>query len=287
MVFLWRLLRSRRWWLLVIVIGGLIFTINYTAENSAIFRNIEFPVMTVASPIQKVLATTTSAIRGGLETVPQFFSLKEENEQLKKQVAQLEQYKQKYMEYQRENINLRTMLGLKQRNFQYDLEASEVIGRDPSNWFNVIIIDKGENNGIKKDMAVITDKGLVGYVISAGRNYAKVLLITDDRSSVSGMIERTRDNGIVKGTIDPAPRGFVKMVFLPQEANLVKGDVVISSGLGGLIPKGITIGEVVEAKKESYDLMQYAIIKPAVDLQKLEQVFVIKNQNNYPEGNNP
>ena len=74
------------------------------------------------------------------------------------------------------------------------------------------------------------------------------MIITDERSSVSAMLQRTRDNGIVKGTIDPAPSGYLKMDYL-QDANLVKGDIVISSGLGGLIPKGIVIGEVIEAKK--------------------------------------
>ncbi|HHW02026.1 MAG TPA: rod shape-determining protein MreC [Thermoanaerobacterales bacterium] len=282
-----RLFRNKRWWLLLVVMSVLAFAMSFTAKNNDLFNRFSLPVITAISPVQKVLSTASLTIKEGLGTIPEIFALKKQNEELLKQVRELEQYKQRFLEYQRENINLRSMLGLKQRNFQYELEAAEVIGRDPGNWFNVILIDKGENNGIKKDMAVITDQGLVGYTISVGKNYAKVLLITDDRSSVSAMIERTRDNGILKGTIDPAPRGYVKMVFLPQEANIVKGDIVISSGLGGIVPKGIVIGEVVEAKKEPYDLMQYAIVKPEVDLQKLEQVFVIKSQNGNQGGSNP
>lgn len=285
MVFLFRLFRSKRLWLLVIVLSVLIFTINYTSKNEDIFNRLGLPVITALSPAQKVLSTVSITIKEGFSTIPEMFVLKKQNEELQKQVVELEQYKQQILEYQKENINLRSMLGLKQRSFQYDLEAAEVIGRDPGNWFNVILIDKGEESGIKKDMAVITDQGLVGYTLSTGKNYAKVILITDDRSSVSSMIERTRDNGIIKGTIDPAPRGFLKMVYLPQEANLVKGDVVISSGLGGIVPKGIIIGEVTEARKEPNDLMQYAIVKPEVDFQKLEQVFVIKSQSQ--GGNNP
>lgn len=217
-------------------------------------------------------------IKDNINAIPQFFYLQEENEALKKQVTELLQYKQNFMEYQRENVDLRNLLGFKDRNFQYDLVAAEVAARDSGNWFNVILIDKGEEHGIKKDMAVITDRGLVGYTISTTSNTSKVMIITDERSSVSAMLQRTRDNGMVKGSIDPAPRGYLKMVFLPQDANLVKGDVVISSGLGGLIPKGVVIGEVVEAKKESQNLMQYAIIKPSVDFQKLEHVFVIRGE---------
>lgn len=282
-----RLFKNRRWWLLFSVLTVLVILINVTSQNHSAFNRISAPVIAVLSPVQKVLSNVSFALKGGLDSIPQFFSLKKENERLKKQVAELAQYRQRFLEYQQENANLRNMLGLKQRSFQYDLEAAEVIGRDPGNWFNVILIDKGIGNGIEKDMAVITDKGLVGYTIDVGKNYAKVLLITDGRSSVSAMIQRTRDNGILKGTIDPAPRGYVKMVFLPQDANLLKGDVVISSGLGGIIPKGIVIGEIVEANKEPYDLMQYAIVKPAVDFQRLEQVFVIKNREIIREGNQP
>lgn len=287
MVFLFNIFRSKRLWLLGIVLSVLIFTINYTAKNEYFLNRLGFPVITVLSPAQKVLSSVSVTIKEGFSTIPDMLTLKKQNEELQKQVRELEQYKQKFLEYQRENINLRSMLGLKQRNFQYELEAAEVIGRDPGNWFNVILIDKGEESGIKKDMAVITDQGLVGYVLSVGENFAKVILITDDRSSVSAMIERTRDNGILKGTIDPAPRGYIKMVYLPQEANIVKGDVVISSGLGGLVPKGIIIGEVIEARKEPYDLMQYAIVRPEVDFQKLEQVFVIKSHDGNQGGNNP
>ncbi|MDI3480493.1 MAG: rod shape-determining protein MreC [Tepidanaerobacteraceae bacterium] len=284
---MFNIFRSRRLWLLVIVLFLLIFTINYTSKNQSFFSRLESPVITILSPAQKVLSTATAAIKESLGTIPDILALKKQNEELKKQVAELEQYKQKFLEYQKENINLRSLLGLKQRNYQYDLETAEVIGREPGNWFNVILIDKGEESGIKKDMAVITDKGLVGYILSAGKNFSKVILITDNRCSVSAMIERTRDNGILKGTIEPAPMGYIKMVYLPQEANIIKGDTVISSGLGGLIPKGIIIGEVVEAQKETNGLMQYAIVKPEVDFQKLEQVFVIKNHNGSQGGMNP
>jgi len=252
--------------------------VSITLKKEYIFKKFEVPIINTLSPAQKILSKVGFRIIENLDAIPQIFYLKEENETLKKQVAELLQYKQNIIEFQRENADLRNLLGFKERSFQYELEAAEVIARDPSNWFNVILIDKGEKHGVKKDMAVITDKGLVGYTISTVSNTSKVVLITDERSSVSAMLQRTRDNGMVKGTIDPAPSGYLKMEFLPQDANLVKGDIVISSGLGGLIPKGVVIGEVAEAKKEPHELMQHAIIKPAVDFLKLERVFVIKGE---------
>ncbi|NLU10009.1 MAG: rod shape-determining protein MreC [Tepidanaerobacter acetatoxydans] len=278
MVLLRRLLKNRRWLILVLLLFISIMIVNITLNQEAIFKKIEIPIITVLSPAQKILSKIGFDIKDKLDTIPQIFYLKEENEVLKQQVAELLQYKQNLLEYQRENADLRNLLGFKDKNLQYDLEAAEVIARDTGNWFNVILIDKGEKQGLKKDMAVITNEGLVGCIISTTANTSKVMLITDERSSISAMLQRTRDNGIVKGSIDTAPRGYLKMDFLSQDANLVKGDIVISSGLGGLVPKGIVIGEVVETKKESYELMQYAIIKPAVDFLKLERVFVIKGE---------
>lgn len=278
MVFLRRLFKNRKWLIPVMFLIISVSVVNITLKREYVFKSLETPLLTALSPVQKTLSDLGFTIRETLNTIPQFFYLKQENEALKNQVAELLQYKQNLVEYQKENQELRSLLGFRNRSFQYDLEAAEVIARDPSNWFNVISIDKGERHGIQKDMAVVTDKGLAGYVISTTHSTSKVMLITDERSSVSAMIQRTRDNGVVKGSIDPAPSGYLKMVFLPHDANLVKGDIVISSGLGGLIPKGIVIGEVEEANKESYELMQHAIIKPSVDFLKLERVFVIKGE---------
>ncbi|WP_273701633.1 rod shape-determining protein MreC [Tepidanaerobacter acetatoxydans] len=271
-------MKNRKWLILVLLLIISIIIVDITSNRETVFKNFEIPVITALSPAQKILSKIGFDIKDKLNTIPQIFYLKEENEALKQQVAELLQYKQNLLEYQRENTDLRNLLGLKDKNLQYDLEAAEVIARDTGNWFNVILIDKGEKQGLKKDMAVITNEGLVGCIISTTANTSKVMLITDERSSVSAMLQRTRDNGIVKGSIDTAPRGYLKMDFLSQDANLVKGDIVISSGLGGLVPKGIVIGEVVETEKESYELMQYAIIKPAVDFLKLERVFVIKGE---------
>jgi len=286
-VFLRRFFKNRRWWFLVIVIAASLLLVNITRENNRFYDRVGLPFTSIVTPLQKLLSRGTFLVRDTIVNIPEFFRLKSENEALQKKVNELEQYKVMLSEYQQENANLRSMLGLKTRSFEYEMTAAQVIGRDPTNWFNVIIIDKGQDHGIEKDMAVITDKGLVGCVFETGKNSSKVLLLTDERSSVSAMIQRTRDNGILKGTIDPAPKGYVKMEFLPQDATLIKGDTVITSGLGGLLPKGILIGEVVEANKQPHDLTQYAIVKPVVDLNKLEYVFVITKHDDYQGGENP
>jgi len=277
-----RLARNRQFWSLITVIAILVSLINITGKSNNSMGRLENVTISFLGPIKKVFTQVSYNIRDGIMTVPQLFYLKHENEELKAKISELERYKRIFTEYQQENAKLRELLDLKEHTDEYELEAAEIIGRDPGNWFDVIIVDKGEQDGIKNNMALVTDKGLVGYVISTDKNFSKAMLLTDDRSSVSAMIQRTRDNGIVKGTLDTAAKDSIRMVYLPQDASLVKGDLVISSGLGGIIPKGIIIGEVIDTKKEPYELMQYALIKPAVDFQKLEYVFIIKN----PRGSN-
>lgn len=277
MIFLFRLLREGQFWYVLLVIIALILAYRFTSVNENIFNSIERPFLAVFSPIHDFFSTIVNFIANKVASVKDIFYLKSQNEILKKKIEELSPYQKIYYELKTENEKLRRMLDLKQKTYDFDLEAAEVIGRDPGNWSNILIIDKGTNRGVYKNMAVISEDGLVGYTVDVGKNWAKVLIITDNRSSISAMIQRTRDNGIVKGSVAPAPPGYIKMVYLPVDASIVKGDVVISSGLGGIVPKGIVIGEVVEVKKESDNLMKYAIVKPAVDFNKLEYVFVIKN----------
>lgn len=282
--FLLHLRRYKKAFLLILIVVALSFAVNATLHNRSLFKMLENPVIFVVKPVHEGFAWISHRVRETVISVSQLFYLKKENEALKKEVQELQAYKYKFMEYSEENARLRRMLEFKEKNSQYDMVAAEVIGRDPGNWFNVIIIDKGRKNGITENMAVVTEKGLVGYTIDVGNDWAKVLMLLDNRMSVSAMIQRTRDNGILKGNIAPAPPGCAKMVFLPADAHIVKGDTVITSGLGGIVPKGILIGEVVEVRKESDNLTQYAIVKPAVDFQKLEEVFVIRGQRAVPGG---
>ncbi|MDN5331658.1 MAG: rod shape-determining protein MreC [Tepidanaerobacteraceae bacterium] len=276
--------RYKKVFFLILIAAALSFTVNVTVHNRSLFGMLEHPVIFVVKPVQEAFSWISHRIRETVSSVSQLFYLKRENETLKEQVNELLEYKHKFLEYSEENARLRRMLDFKEKNTQYNMVAAEVIGREPGNWFNVIIINKGSKNGITENMAVVTERGLVGYTIDVGDDWAKVLMLLDNRMSVSAMIQRTRDNGILKGNIAPAPPGYAKLVFLPADAHIVKGDVVISSGLGGIVPKGILIGEVVEVKKESDNLTQYAIVKPAVDFQKLEEVFVIKSQRTLPGG---
>ncbi|HHY14258.1 MAG TPA: rod shape-determining protein MreC, partial [Thermoanaerobacterales bacterium] len=181
--------------------------------NISIFK----PIVTVIQPIQKTLYTSSNEAVDFFKNVVNVNKIKDENRLLQDEISSLKNNSVMIEELQLENERLREMLNFKERSYYYDLEGAKVIGRNPSNWFETILIDKGKYNDIEVDMAVVTDKGLVGRIIETGDRWSKVLLIIDPKSSVSAMIQRTRDNGIIKGQIEPTNKGYCEMVYLPLD----------------------------------------------------------------------
>jgi len=269
------LLKDKRLWLIMSIIILLAVLINVSSKdvngNISIFK----PIVTVIQPIQKTLYTSSNEAVDFFKNVVNVNKIKDENRLLQDEISSLKNNSVMIEELQLENERLREMLNFKERSYYYDLEGAKVIGRNPSNWFETILIDKGKYNDIEVDMAVVTDKGLVGRIIETGDRWSKVLLIIDPKSSVSAMIQRTRDNGIIKGQIEPTNKGYCEMVYLPLDSNVLPGDLVISSGLGEIFPKGLVIGEVEEIEQQENELLKIAIIKPEVDFQRLEEVFII------------
>jgi rod shape-determining protein MreC len=150
-----------------------------------------------------------------------------------------------------------------------------VVGRDPGTWTSTIIINRGTADGIAKDMPVVTPQGLVGSVVSVYGNVAKVNLILDPRSAVGALVQRpeSRVAAIVEG--NSATPLTPKMVNIARDADVIKGDKIITSGFGGIYPKGLLIGEVVDLVNEEGGLLKYAVLNPAVDFGRLEEVSVI------------
>ena len=154
----------------------------------------------------------------------------------------------------------------------FKLISADVVGREPSNWFKYIFINKGSDDGVKRDMVVITYLGLIGKVKAVTKKTAKVMLILDKNSSLGGMIQRTRDIGVVEGL----GKEYLRMIYINNQANIYKGDIVITSGLGGVYPKGIVVGNVFRVEKELDKLYQKVYIVPRADFMHLEEVFIIK-----------
>lgn len=170
-----------------------------------------------------------------------------------------------------ENERLRGMLALKNR-FASKVIAAQTIARDQSSWNTFIIIDKGKKSGIQQDMSVIKPDGLIGRVYDAGNNTAKVILIDNPNSKMAVTIQRTREQGIMVGI----GGGYCKMLYLSYETQAQAGDLVIASELGNLSIKGYLLGEIVRIVKDSKSLYASAIIRPASNLFKIEEVLCVE-----------
>lgn len=193
-----------------------------------------------------------------------------QNESLKKEIDLLTQKLNAANEVELENKRLKENLSFKQKS-SYKLIAARVIGRTPDNWSSVIIIDKGRYNGIKRGFVAITYLGLVGRVIETTESTSKIMLINDPDMGISSEVQRSRQEGLVSGTIG----SFLVMRYLPQDCDVQISDVVITSGLTETYPKGLLIGKVVGIADEFSGLSRYAIIKPAVNLSNIEEVLII------------
>jgi rod shape-determining protein MreC len=157
---------------------------------------------------------------------------------------------------------------------------ARIIGRNVSNWYRAIIINKGDRDGIKPEMGVITHAGVVGRVIRVNPTTAIVLLLSDPNVAITGMVQNTRDEGIIQGT----PQGTIHMKYLPPLSPVQPGDPVVTSGLTGDFPRGLQIGRVQQVTKADTDLFQLGEIDPIVDFSKLEGVLVITSfQTSLPE----
>ena len=217
-------------------------------------------------PIQNGLTYLKNKITGNNSFFSDVEHLKAENEDLKKKNSELEQSLREYEILKAENEKYK----------EYSTVPGYVINRDISNYSNTIIINVGKNDGIEPNMTVISDRGLVGHILSVTDTTAKVQTIIDTASSVSSTMSTTRDTIIVSGTLDD--KSMLKATYIPTEATLVQGDNVETSGLGGIYPKGIHIGTISQIVNTKNITDRYAMINPAVDFSKLETVLVITNK---------
>jgi rod shape-determining protein MreC len=221
------------------------------------------------SPFQKFVTFSSQKIERFWVT---FFAAKktrEENEKLHQKIGDLESELRSYKEAAAQNKILLELLKYKSK-VSYEMILARIIARDPHNWFQTILLDKGNRDGVLPNMPVVNPQGAVGKTIEVTPHTSRVLLLLDERSGIGAMVEETRNLGVVEGE-----GNFYLLRYLPRQAEVKEGDTVISSGLGGVFPKGLAIGEVSKIERRISDLFQYVEVTPYVNFAKLEEVFII------------
>lgn len=257
--------------IITIIILILIVTIsNIKIDNLSYVQSFaNFFVM----PVQNGLTYLKNWISGNNQFFTDVSKLREENEGLKQENSKLQQDLREFEIVKSENETLKEYVNLKDKYSEYSTIPAYVINKDISNYNNCIVINVGSNDGIKVGMAVISDKGLVGNIISVTTNTAKVQTIIDSSSSISCTLTASRDTIIARGTLEANSK--LTATYIPTEASIIEGDLVETSGLGGIYPKGILVGTIEKVINTSNIVDRYAKIKTAVDFSKIETVLVI------------
>ena len=259
---------------ILVTIVILIFVVilsNLKIEN---FSSVGSALGTVVMPIQNGFTYLKNKISGNSTFFSDINSLKEENKKLQEENSKLEQDLRELEVIKSENETLKEYVNLKEKYTEYTTVPGYVISKDTSNYSDIVIINVGSKDGIAEDMAVIADEGLVGHVISVTDKTAKVELLLDASSAVSSVVGSAKDTLVVKGSLDN--NGFLKGDTIQTSATILVGDKVETSGMGGIYPKGITIGTIKEVFDTKNLSNRYVQITPAVNFDKLDTILVIK-----------
>ena len=222
-------------------------------------------------PLQSLATTVIEAVAGTWRTYVALIGVNQENERLRRRIVELEHEAVRLSEVEQTDQRLEALLNLRS-SLDGDLQAAQIIGRDPLPWFSTMAINKGEADGVHKNAAVISPFGIVGQIMATGAHSARVLLITDHNSGVDAVVQRSRARGIVEGALD----GGCVMKYLKRGEDIEVGDRIVTSGLDGIFPKGIILGEVTRVTRGNRGLLQVAEIKPAVPLDRIEEVLVAR-----------
>ena len=236
----------------------------------------------ILSPFQNAVSWVGDKLVFIKTTVDDIMNVHEQNKALLAEVEELRAKNLAANEFEAENQRLRALLGYKESATQFDLVAARVIGREAATWSSTIVINRGSVDGVSNDMAVVTTMGLVGHISEAGINSSKVQLILDPRSSVGTLVQRpeSRVAGIVEGDINNPT--MPRMVNIPKNSDVIVGDVIVTSGFGGVYPKGIVVGKITDIQNEESGLLKYGVIETTVNFQKLEDVAVIVQSREAP-----
>ena len=255
----------------IIVLTALVI---FTNINTSQFSFVEGIANKLVMPVQNGLTYLKNKLAKNNTFFDDINNLKKENEELKNENEELKKELSELGIVKAENKTLREYANLSDEYTNYETVPAYIIDRDLSNYSETVIINVGTNEGVQTDMTVVASEGVVGHIISATKNTSKVQLIIDSASSVSAMMNISRDNIIVKGELGENKK--LKATYISADANIILNDDVETSGLGGIYPKGLKIGKLTEIVEAPNITEKYAIVEPAVDFAKLETVLVIK-----------
>lgn len=230
---------------------------------------------TVLSPVQKLTGAIAEKFSWFSSSFASAGAYKNENDSLKEKIAEYESQLADYDELKRKVSSYEKMLDIKEQNPDFELENANIIGSDSADIFSSIIIDKGTSDGIAVNDPVIYGNYLVGVVKKVNESYSIVESVLNPKVNVSAIESKTRETGYVTSTVSQSESGKCILAGLDRTTSVSPGGIVLTSGIGGIYPKGLIIGTVSQVLQSEYDISCYAVITPGADIDSIEDVFVI------------
>ncbi|MCP4904179.1 MAG: rod shape-determining protein MreC [bacterium] len=261
---------------LVVVLLLLITTISMVVDRRALAEGgRDLPwwqavMLEIAAPIQRIVSAPFDGMQSFYENYVDLIGVRVENRRLRRRIAGIESENLQFREALVASGHLGRIASMRDE-VEIPMLPAEVVGLDVAPWFRSVLVDRGTEHGIEPGHPVITHEGVVGVVTATSGHAAKTMLLLDRQSAVDALVQRSRARGVLRGL----GRERLEFEFVVRGADVVEGDEVVTSGLGGIYPKGLRLGRVAELRDAGGRLTRIAVIEPAVDLGQLEQVFVM------------
>ena len=256
----------------VVILILLILLTNIDTSEMSYFKSL---ASKITSPVQVLVTNIKNKVTGNSNYFTELKELRTENEELSAENSELKEQLIEYSVLKAENESLIEKLNLTEKYSDYNTISADVINKDISNYSSTLVLNVGSDDGIEKEMTVIADEGLVGYVTSVTETTCEVRVIIDSASTVSCNISTTSESVICKGTLENNQQ--LRVTYIPTDADIIVGDNVETSGVGGIYEEGIHIGTITEIVTTTNDTDRYAIVEAAVDFSTLTTVLIITN----------
>jgi rod shape-determining protein MreC len=271
-------LRNNGIWVLIVALLltaaislGSVFAPGFTAP-------VTHAIGVLGTPFRAAATFFTDRVEAAYDYAFRYHLMENRLAELENQVAEMSEENRAAQAALEENERLRELLKLSQARSDFVFESATVTARSTTGWESTLTISKGSSSGVEKEMCVVTEQGyLVGVITDVGPNWATVTTLIDPSISIGAVAEQTGDAAVLTGDLDSMTQGLCRLSYLASTATLAVGDAVITSGLGGVYPSGITVGVVCEEGFSASGMERYAVVQPSVDLDALQQVFVIKS----------
>lgn len=255
-----------------------------TAVGAYAFQGVPNPLGDVLGVVTTPVRNGISALAGWVEGVYNYSfhydELQAENERLKAEIAELEAAAREGEADSKENERLRELLELRPKNRSFDLESATVTARSSTNWSSTLTLSKGADHGVEAgDCVVDSAWNLVGIIDQVGTNWSTMLTVVDANLEMGAFLSRTESIAILEGDFSLMAEGKLKLTYLPENTELITGDLVLTSSMGGNYPSDLVVGSIESIHTDASGISRYAVIQPSADLSSLVQVFIIKEFN--------